>query len=242
MLIIPVLYIKAGRCVQASGKAFHEGSVVSDDPVDTAGRWMDAGVQCLHIFDVDGAQQGRAVNKALIIDIAQRFPNLVLHIEGGVRSLADIEAYLKAGSNKVVLSTKALEDPAFVSSLCKAFPERVIVSLNLTEDGVVSNAGSQLSALSAKEWLERYNAVGIAALILRDSERTGSLDGVNIEDSAALAEAALMPVWVAGGVSDMDDIKGLYAESELGIEGVMIGRALDEKRLSVIEAQQYCEE
>jgi phosphoribosylformimino-5-aminoimidazole carboxamide ribotide isomerase len=242
MLIIPVLYLKAGRCVQVCGKALNEGSVVSDDPIDTAGRWMDAGVKCLHIFDVDGAQQGRAVNKELIVDIAQRFPNLALHIEGGVRSLGDIEAYLKPALSKVVLSSKAIEDPDFVGRLCKAFPERVIVSLNLTEQGVVSNAGTELSDLSAKEWLVPYNAAGIAALIIRDSERTGTLAGVNIEDSIAIAEAALIPIWVSGGLADMDDIRALYAEAEFGIGGVMIGRALDEKRLSVVEAQQYCEE
>lgn len=242
MNILPAIYLKQGKCVHLTGCKLDQYSIFSDDPVDRAGRWMDADVQELYLFDVDGAVQGNPVHQEQIIAIAQRFPNLVLHVEGGIRSELDVERYLKSGLKSVTLSSQAIEDPAFVAEMCKRFPECIKVSLNLIEGRVYTHAGQKESSLPAEVWAKQLSAADISALVYRDSLRVGTCEGCNIEEALKLAEASRVPLWVSGGVADMDDIRALYSESESGIETVVVSRALDEKVLSLKEAQDYCED
>ncbi len=150
MNILPAIYLMQGKCVHPSGPYLDQYSIFSDDPIDRVGRWMDAGVQELYLFDVEGAAQGKTLHQELIIAIAQRFPNLILHVEGGVRIESDLEAYLQSGLKSVTLGTQALEDPAFVAEMCKRFPGCIKVSLNLLDGRVHTHGGQKESSLSAE--------------------------------------------------------------------------------------------
>ena len=203
--------------------------------------WMQ-GVTDLYIFDVEGALKGRTIHDELIISIAQRFPNLALHVEGGIRSEADVEDYLQSGVKSVILGTQAVVDPAFVAEMCKRFPEQIKVSLTLSNGLVHTNAGQTGSSISASVWASQFSRAGIEALVYRDTGRIGTCQGVNIDEALKLAKVASVPLWVSGGVADMDDIRALYSEADAGIETVLVSRALNDKTLSLKEAQDYCED
>jgi phosphoribosylformimino-5-aminoimidazole carboxamide ribotide isomerase len=242
MNIIPTINLMQGKCVHVSGEYLDTCHTFSDDPIDLAGRWMDRGVKDLYVFDVEGALRGEAKHRDIIISIAQRFPNLSLHVEGGIRSEASVEDYLKAGVKSVTLGSQAIDDPAFVVELCKRFPEQIKVSLTLNEGLVRTEGGKNISSISASVWASQLSGADIGALIYRDSARVGLCQGVNIDEAVRLAKVSRAPLWISGGVADMDDIRALYSESDVGIEAVLISRALDEKSLSLNEAQDYCEE
>ncbi|KZY41615.1 MULTISPECIES: HisA/HisF-related TIM barrel protein [unclassified Oleiphilus] len=242
MNILPSINLMQAKCVHVSGHHLDQTKVYSDDATDLAGRWMDAGVQDLYVFDVDGAIQGRTAHAEMIVSIAQRFPNLNLHVEGGIRSESEVEHYLKSGIRTVTLGTKAIEDPAFIAEMCKRFPERITVSLSLLEGQVCTHGCQKTSPVTAETWAQQLSAADISALVYRDLGRIGSCQGVNLDEAIKLAEVSRVPLWVTGGVADMDDIRALYSESEVGIETVLVSRALDEKALSLKEAQDYCED
>ena len=242
MLIVPVMNLKATECVHLSQGDLENCTVFSDDPIDIAGRWMDAGAQRLHLFDVDGAIEGETSNSATICQVAQRFPNLPIQVMGGIRTLEAIESYFKAGVKYVCLSSKAIEDADFVTDILKRFPEQIIVCLDIKAGRVSYNARGDCSDLSVDDWVRKLCALGAEAIIYNDLERGGSMQGVDIDEVSRLAKLATIPLFVSGGVADMDDIRGLYAEAEEGIAGVLIGTALDKKKLTLVEAQRYCDE
>lgn len=231
-----------GKCVHVSGRYFDQCQIFSDDAVDLAGRWMDAGVSDIYIIDVEGSLTGENVHRDLIVSIAQRFPNLALHVEGGIRCEFDAVDYLDSGIRSVTLGSLALDDPALVAELSKRFPDRVRASLSLHEGLVHTHGGKKASTIAANVWARQLSTAGVSSLVYRDVQRIGTCHGANIEEAVKLAGASGVPLWVSGGVADMDDIRALYSESDVGLEAVLVSRALDEKSLSLKEAQDYCED
>ena len=140
MLVIPAIDLKDGKCVRLRQGRMEDSTIFSDDPVDVAGRWFDAGARRLHLVDLNGAFEGEPVNGEIVRQIAQRFPNFPIQIGGGIRTLETIEAYLKAGVNYVIIGTKAVKEPEFVEEACKEFPDHIIVGLD-AKDGKVATDG-----------------------------------------------------------------------------------------------------
>jgi phosphoribosylformimino-5-aminoimidazole carboxamide ribotide isomerase len=242
MNIIPCINLVRGQCVHVSGRLLDHHQIFNEDPVDQAGRWMDQGVTDLYFYDVEGTVKGEPVHRDLIISIAQRFPNLALHVEGGVRRESDIEAYLGQGIKSLTIGTKAVEDPAFVVEMCKRFPGKLLVSLMMAEGRVLTNGGQTESSIAANVWVSQLSSADLLALVYRDINRLGTSAGVNLEEAVKLAKVSRIPLWVSGGVADMDDIRALYAESDAGLETILVSRALDEKVFSLKEALDYCED
>ena len=129
MLIIPAIDLKDGACVRLRQGLMDKSTVFSDDPVAMARRWVDAGCRRLHLVDLNGAFAGEPVNGEVVTAIAAAYPDLPVQIGGGIRNLEPIEHYIRAGVSYVIIGTKAVKEPAFVSEACRAFPGKVIVGL-----------------------------------------------------------------------------------------------------------------
>ncbi|BFM13142.1 1-(5-phosphoribosyl)-5-[(5-phosphoribosylamino) me thylideneamino]imidazole-4-carboxamide isomerase [Simiduia litorea] len=241
MLIIPAIDLKDGQCVRLRQGLMDDSTVFSDDPVAVAAQWVEQGCRRLHLVDLNGAFEGKPVNGEVVTAIAKAYPNLPIQIGGGIRSADIIEAYLTAGVNYVIIGTKAVKEPQFVTDMCKQFPGHIIVGLD-AKDGLVATDGwAEVSDVKATELAKRFEADGVESIIYTDIARDGMMQGVNVEQTLAMAQASTIPVIASGGITNMDDIRALNAVSKQGICGAITGRAIYEGSLNMAEAQRYCD-
>jgi phosphoribosylformimino-5-aminoimidazole carboxamide ribotide isomerase len=242
MLIIPAIDLKDGQCVRLRQGLMDDSTVFSDDPVAMAQRWVDAGCRRLHLVDLNGACAGEPVNGEVVTAIAAAYPQLPVQIGGGIRNLETIEHYVKAGVDYVIIGTKAVKEPAFVAEACAAFPGKVIVGLD-AKDGLVATDGwAEVSEVRATDLARQFESDGVSAIVYTDIARDGMMQGVNVEATVAMAQASRIPVIASGGITNMDDIRGLVAVADQGICGAITGRAIYEGTLDVAEAQRLCDE
>ncbi len=241
MLIIPAIDLKDGKCVRLRQGRMDESTEYGDDPVAMAARWVDAGARRLHLVDLNGAFAGEPVNGEIVHAIANRYPNLPIQIGGGIRSAETIEAYLKAGVQWVIIGTKAVKEPEFVTEMCKQFPGHIIVGLDAKDGRVATDGWAEVSEVMATDLAKRFANDGVEAIVYTDISRDGMMQGVNVEATAALAQEGGIPVIASGGVTNMDDLKQLAKVADKGIIGAITGRAIYEGTLDVTEAQAYCD-
>jgi phosphoribosylformimino-5-aminoimidazole carboxamide ribotide isomerase len=212
-------------------------TVFSDNPVEMAGQWMEAGARRLHIVDLDGAVAGKPVNAAVIQQIANQYPELPIQVGGGIRDAETVQAYLEAGVQYTIIGTKAVSTPHFVNDLCLEFPSHIIVGLDAKDGKVAIEGWSKLSNHDVIDMAKRFENDGVAAIIFTDISRDGMMRGVNVDSTMRLAQQINIPVIASGGVSTLDDIRALLDVEEEGVEGVIIGRALYEGSIDFSDAQ-----
>ncbi|MFE8070811.1 1-(5-phosphoribosyl)-5-[(5-phosphoribosylamino)methylideneamino]imidazole-4-carboxamide isomerase [Marinobacteraceae bacterium S3BR75-40.1] len=241
MLIIPAIDLKDGQCVRLRQGRMDDSTVFGDDPVDVAARWVNAGARRLHLVDLNGAFAGEPVNGEIVRAIAKRYPDLPIQIGGGIRSAETIQAYLDAGVQWVIIGTKAVKEPEFVTEMCQRFPGHIIVGLDARDGKVATDGWAEVSEVEATDLAQRFANDGVSAIVYTDIARDGMMQGVNVEATVRLAEATKIPVIASGGVTNMDDVKRLSEVAHRGVAGAITGRAIYEGTLDVAEAQQWCD-
>jgi|TARA_Y100001936_G_scaffold253726_1_gene320421 phosphoribosylformimino-5-aminoimidazole carboxamide ribotide isomerase len=239
--MIPAIDLKDGQCVRLRQGEMGDATVYGSDPVEMAARWVEQGARRLHLVDLNGAFDGKPVNGEAVMAIAKAYPDLPIQIGGGIRSLDTIEQYLDAGVNYVIIGTKAVKEPAFVTEACKAFPGAVIVGLDAKNGLVATDGWAEVSDIQATELAKRYEQDGVSSIVYTDIARDGMMQGVNIDATVAMAQASGLKVIASGGVTNMDDIRALKAVADAGILGAITGRAIYEGELDLAEAQRYCD-
>ena len=241
MLVIPAIDLKDGKCVRLKQGRMDDATTYGDDPVAMAARWVEAGARRLHLVDLNGAFEGEPVNGEAVTAIARAYPNLPIQIGGGIRSAETIEHYLDAGVSQVIIGTKAVKEPAFVTEMCKAFAGHVIVGLDARDGFVATDGWAEVSTLKATELAKRFADNGVSSIVYTDIARDGMMGGVNVEATAELAREGGLPVIASGGVTNLDDLRELIAAGEPGILGAITGRAIYEGSLDVADAQALCD-
>ncbi|MGB5259653.1 MAG: 1-(5-phosphoribosyl)-5-[(5-phosphoribosylamino)methylideneamino]imidazole-4-carboxamide isomerase [Gammaproteobacteria bacterium] len=242
MLVIPAIDLKDGRCVRLRQGRMEDETVFGDDPLEVAGRWVDAGARRLHMVDLNGAFAGKPVNAAAIKAVAEAYPDLPIQVGGGIRDEETVVAYLDAGVQYVIIGTRAVTTPHFVNDLCVEFPGHVIVGLDARDGKVAIDGWSKLSNHSVVDLAQRFEQDGVEAIVFTDIGRDGMMGGVNIESTVELAQAIHIPVIASGGITTIDDIRALCGVADEGITGAITGRALYEGTLDLAEAQKLADE
>lgn len=217
-------------------------TIYSDDPVAMADKWIEAGARRLHIVDLDGAVNGTPRNSDIIHAIAEAHPDVPIQVGGGIRDEDTIQTYLDVGVSFVIIGTRAVTTPHFVSDVCLEFPGHIIVGLDAKNGKLATNGWSKLSHHDANDMARRFEDDGVAAIIFTDIGRDGMLNSVNIEATTDLCRDITIPVIASGGVSNLDDIRALCDVSGEGIFGAITGRAIYEGTLNLTEAQQLADE
>lgn len=241
MLIIPAIDLKDGECVRLRQGRMEDSTVFSSDPVAMARQWVAAGGRRLHLVDLNGAFAGEPVNGEVVTDIARAFPELPVQIGGGIRSGDAIEAYLQAGVSYVIIGTRAVKEPGFVTEMCRQFPGHIIVGIDAKQGRVATDGWAEVTDVMAADLARRFEADGVSAIVYTDIDRDGMMQGVNVKATAAMADASPIPVIASGGIATIEDIRALNAVAHKGILGAITGRAIYEGALDVAEAQALCD-
>ncbi len=237
LTLYPAIDLKDGACVRLRRGAMDDATVYSDDPAAQARAWQDAGCRWLHVVDLNGAFAGHAVNGAAVAAILAA-ASVPVQLGGGIRDMAAVERWLEAGVRRVILGSAAVRDPALVHDACRRFPGQVAVGIDARDGMVATDGWAASSSLATADLAARFADAGVAAIIYTDIGRDGMLAGLNLEQTAALAEASAAPVIASGGVGSLDDLRALATLAHPNIEGVIVGRALYDGRVEPAAAMQ----
>jgi len=222
--LYPAIDLKDGQCVRLLRGEMDQATVFSDSPADQARAFREAGFTHLHVVDLNGAFEGKAVNRDAVEAILKA-TDAPVQLGGGIRTRAQIDAWLEAGISRVILGTAALRDPELVKEAARALPGQVVVGID-AKDGMVAVEGwAETSDMKATELAKAFEGCGVAAIVATDIGRDGLKTGVNVPFTADLANTVSIPIIASGGVASTDDIRALIA-ADAPIAGSILGRAL----------------
>jgi len=238
-ILYPAIDLLDGRCVRLTRGDFHQVSIFDDDPVRMARHWRDEGAAWLHVVDLDGARDGQPRHLALLRAIADA-AGLPIQYSGGLRTLSDIESALAAGAARVTLGTAAVQNRPLVEASLERWGERIAVSVD-ARGGQLTIAGWLESVTdTANEFAAAMVALGVSTLTVTNVDRDGTLAGA--DDALLAGLRATLPgarLIGSGGIASLDDVRRL---ARLGVNGVVLGRALYEGAFSLPAALRAVEE
>lgn len=235
MILYPAIDLKGGKCVRLLRGEMESATVFNDDPAAQALSFQTLGFSWLHIVDLDGAVEGAARNAAAVGEILKRTA-LPVQLGGGIRDRAAIERWLEAGVRRVILGTIAVKRPELVREAARAHPGRVVVGIDAKAGRVAVSGWGEVTDVAARDLARRFEDAGVAALIYTDIARDGTGLGLNIEETAAIADAMSIPVIASGGVGSLEDLNALKMQAHPNIAGVICGRALYDGRVDAAAA------
>lgn len=235
MILYPAIDLMGGKVVRLEQGRADRKKVYSDDPAAVAERWEGEGAEWLHVVDLDAAFMGEPVNLPVVEAIVERV-SIPVQLGGGIRSLAAAERALAAGVTRVILGSRACEEPAFAGEAVRALGrERVVVGID-ARDGKVSTRGwTETSTVEALELARRMEDEGVGTLVYTDISTDGMLLGPNVDAMAEMTAAVGLEVIASGGVSCAEDIRRLAAVPRL--HGAILGKALYEGRVGIAECR-----
>lgn len=235
--LYPAIDLRDGRCVRLYRGDYGRETVYGDDPVAQARAFAAAGAPWVHVVDLDAARTGEPVNRDTVAAIAAAV-DVPVQAGGGVRDDAAADALLGAGVRRVVVGTAALDAPGWVRRLAARHPGRVAVGLDargrdLAVRGWVEGSGHDLVDVA-----RGFDDAGVAALVVTEIGRDGTLAGPDLGQLAAVLDATGLDVVASGGVGTLDDLRALAALEVGGrrLAGAIVGRALYEGAFPVSEA------
>ena len=239
LLIIPAIDIKGGRCVQmVQGVA---GFVYPDDPIETAKLWRKENAKSLHVTDVDGAMEGRLVNFEVIEHMVKTV-DIPVELGGGLRTFAEVKRAFDAGIYRVLIGTLVIENPDETKHILDTYgPSKVVLGID-AENGIVKTKGwTETSGLTAISVALNAKALGFKRVVYTDIAADGMMRGPNFGAIKQLAETTHMRITASGGISGLDNLLTLQELEPLGVDSVVIGRALYENKFSCQGLWRLCE-
>ncbi len=238
MRLYPAIDIRDGRCVRLSQGRFDKAKVYSGTPADMAGLWVSKGASYLHLVDLDGALAGEPVNEEAVRKVLECV-EVPVQLGGGIRSRETAERMLKLGVSRVIIGTRAAEDPGAVRELVREFgSERIVVGVDAKNGMVAVEGWETVSAIPALDLVMKMKEYGVRHIIYTDISRDGMLSGPNVEATRILTVKSGIDIIASGGVSCMEDLTALH---QAGISGVVIGKALYEGRVDFEKAAERFE-
>jgi phosphoribosylformimino-5-aminoimidazole carboxamide ribotide isomerase len=225
MIIFPAIDIKDGVCVRLIKGDFRQITSYENTPIDQAIKYFENGFNNIHIVDLDGALHGRPVNSIIIKEILKKAKSKI-QIGGGIRTIDDISRWIEMGIDKIVMGTAAVENIELLETACNKFENKIAVALDV-KDGLIALSGwKKQTDISAVDFIKKIQNFGVSRIIYTDINRDGTKQGPNIKDTVELSGKSTIPLVISGGVSSLEDIKKIKSQSNLNIEGVIVGKSI----------------
>jgi phosphoribosylformimino-5-aminoimidazole carboxamide ribotide isomerase len=236
MILLPAIDILGGRTVRLARGEFHSATAYDPDPLQAARRWVAEGARALHVVDLDGARQGRPVNLERVARIAAEL-DVPLQVGGGLRTLEAVRDAVRAGAWRVVLGTAAYRDIDLLDAALAELGDRLVVSVD-ARDGRLAAAGwSEQTEMAVEPVIEQLGARGVRRFVYSSIERDGMLAGPDLDAVRRVAATVRGSFVYSGGVGSLEDLHALAALRQVNLSGVIVGKALYERRFTVAEGQ-----
>jgi phosphoribosylformimino-5-aminoimidazole carboxamide ribotide isomerase len=236
MILYPAIDIRDGKAVRLAQGDFAAETVYDADPLTAARAWVQGGARWLHVVDLDGARDGVSANLEHLERICREL-GAPVQFGGGLRSLEAVERALSAGAERVILGTAAYNDVDFLDEALAAHGERVVVSVDARGGRVASAGWTQQSELEATAAIEHLQRRGVRRLVYSSIERDGMLTGPDLDEVQRVAAAVRGSFTYSGGIGSLEDLRALAGLRQVNLGGVIVGKALYERRFGVADAQ-----
>jgi phosphoribosylformimino-5-aminoimidazole carboxamide ribotide isomerase len=237
MFVIPAIDLKNGRCVRLTEGREDSARVYDGEPAEAAREYEGAGARLIHVVDLDGAFLGAASENQKIIRRIADAVKIPLEVGGGVRSIDDIQNLIEVvGAKYVIVGTLAIEKPDVLNQAVIKFGDSIIVGIDARGNQVATRGWTEVTQADALALARQVASLGVRRIIYTDISRDGRLEGPNFEMTREVALASGACVTASGGVSSLEDIRRLGELEADGVESVIVGKALYEKRFTLKEA------
>lgn len=238
MIAIPAVDLRGGACVQLVGGSYDHERLRFDDPHGVARGWAQLGFTRLHLVDLDAAT-GRGSNEDLVGELL-RDREANIQVGGGVRSGDAIERLLTQGADRVIVGTRAIEEPGWIDAMASLFPGELVVAADVRDRRVVTRGWERTLARNVIDVVEELNALPLAGVMVTAVHREGQLAGTDLFLMDDVAEASEHPVYASGGITTIAELRAL---EDRGIAGAIIGMALYTGALDArLVAEDFAEE
>jgi phosphoribosylformimino-5-aminoimidazole carboxamide ribotide isomerase len=237
MEIIPAIDIIDGKCVRLTQGDYNQKKEYSDDPLDVAKQYEDAGIRRLHLVDLDGAKQKKIINHK-VLEIIAGNTRLSIDFGGGIQSDHDIEIAFNSGAKQVTGGSVAIKNPPlFQEWLEKYGPDRIILGADAKDRKIAVSGWQEQTNTPISEFLDHHVKMGIKYSICTDVAKDGLLEGPSIElYKEIINDFPTLHLIASGGVSSLQDLEDL---AELKVFGVIIGKAIYEKRITLKDLTRF---
>lgn len=232
MIIYPAIDLYNGSCVRLVKGDFKQKKVYDEDPVRVAKAFMASGAEMLHVVDLNGTELNNNENFETVKRIVEAV-DMPVQVGGGIRSIESVKRYFAIGVDRVIIGTKAVEDPIFLKELVARYGEKIVVAVDAKDGYVAINGWKDQSKVEMMSFVSKLVDVGVQRILCTDINRDGLLMGSNVALYKTIQKKFDIELIASGGVSTIEEIKELRS---YGVFGAIVGKALYEKRFTLEEA------
>ena len=234
MIIFPAIDIKDGKCVRLIKGNFNQMTSYEKSPFDQAKIYFQNGFKNIHIVDLDGALKGKSSNSNIVKEIVKNI-KLKIQIGGGIRTIDDVDNWIKSGVDKVIMGTAAVENTELLKMACKKFKNKIAVSLDVKNGFIFLSGWKKQTNILAIDFVKKIENFGVSRIIYTDINKDGTKKGPNIKDTIELANKVKIPFIISGGISSIEDIKKIKSLNNSNIEGIIVGKSIYDGDIKIKE-------
>ena len=221
MKIFPAIDLYDKKAVRLFKGDYAQMTVYSDNPVAIAKEFEEKGAEYIHVVDLEGAKRGTPAHLDIVEGIAKK-TKLFIQTGGGIRNMETVEKYFNSGANRVILGTSAVTDEAFLKTALEKYGDKIAVGADIADGKIAIKGWMEKSEYTVEAFFEKMQELGVKTVICTDISKDGAMKGANLALYKELSNKYSMDVIASGGVSTMDDLKGL---AEMDMYGAIIGKA-----------------
>ena len=237
--VYPALDLKDGNCVRLLFGDANKETIYERDPTKQVEFFISKGFSWIHIVDLNAAFDNLD-NKKLILKIVQKFKTKInIQLGGGIRTIDDIKFWIDSGVSRVVLGTFAFKNPDLINNLSNFFINKLALGLDIKKNKIAINGWTKLLNIDPIKYINQIDQKYFNKVIYTDISRDGSLEGVNIEQTKNFVKSIQIPIIASGGISNLNNVQDLYNERNLGISGVIIGKAIYENKININDLTKF---
>jgi len=234
MIIFPAIDIKDSKCVRLIKGDFNKITSYNNSPLHQAQIYFQNGFKNIHIVDLDGALKGKSSNSNIIKEIIKNL-DLKIQIGGGIRTINDVDNWIKSGVDKIIMGTSAVENIDLLREVCKKFKNKIAVSLDVKDGFIALSGWKKQTNINAIDFIKKIENFGVSRIIYTDINKDGTKKGPNIKDTVEISSKVKIPFVISGGISSIEDIKKIKSLNNPNIEGIIVGKSIYDGDIKINE-------
>ncbi len=231
--VVPAIDLMDGRCVRLVQGDYNRSTMYPQEPVELARLFQSVGLDWLHVVDLDGARAGEPTNLATVKALSAT--GIGIELGGGIRTAEDIEQAIGSGAGHVILGSSLMSNWDDLPDWLARFPGQLVAGVDARDGRVAVHGWRQTTTASALDLIARLEGLGFGRVIYTDIATDGMLAGPNLDQLRAVAESTQMEITASGGIGSAADIRAVAALAELGVTGVIVGKAFYDGRITLEE-------